>query len=80
MKQLMTTLFAGIVIALAKPAIAAEALSKDIAARVEAIPIQTLTISDEQLEMAIVASMAPAPAMRHSTRPRNLLKLVGHSA
>jgi hypothetical protein len=47
MKQLMTTLFAGIVIGLAEPAIA-EALSRDIAARVEAIPIQTLTISDEQ--------------------------------
>jgi dienelactone hydrolase len=48
MKQLMTTLFAGIVIGLAEPAIAAEALSRDIAARLEAIPIQTLTISDEQ--------------------------------
>jgi dienelactone hydrolase len=48
MKQLMTILFAGIVIGLAEPAMAAEALSRDIAARVEAIPIQTLTISDEQ--------------------------------
>jgi hypothetical protein len=48
MKHLMTALFAGIVIAFAEPVIAADALSKDIAARVEAIPIQTLTISDEQ--------------------------------
>jgi dienelactone hydrolase len=48
MKQLTTTLFAGIAIAMTAPAIAAETLSKDLAARVEVIPIQTLTISDEQ--------------------------------
>lgn len=48
MKRLMTTFFAGLVIGFAQAAIAAEALSKDIAARVEAIPIETLTISDQQ--------------------------------
>jgi len=36
--------------------------------------------SKHDLEMAIVASMAPASAMLASTRPRNVLKLVGHSA
>src|SRR5262245_53605398 len=50
MKQIVT----GAVLALAfaataaEPSIAADAISKDLAARVEAIPIQTLTISDEQ--------------------------------
>jgi uncharacterized protein YidB (DUF937 family) len=48
MKQLMATLFAGIVIGLAEPAMAAEAVSRDIAARIEAIQMQTLTISGEQ--------------------------------
>jgi dienelactone hydrolase len=48
MKHLVTSFLAGLAIALAQPAVAAEALSKDIAARIEAIPIQTLTISDEQ--------------------------------
>ena len=50
----MEQFIAGAVIALAfaaiapGPSTAADAISKDIAARVEAIPIQTLTISDEQ--------------------------------
>ena len=48
MKHLVTSLFTGLAIALAQPAISADVLSKDIAARIEAIPIQTLTISDEQ--------------------------------
>ncbi len=47
MKNLVTAIGFGIAIALAAPA-PAETLSKDIAARIEAIPIQTLTISDEQ--------------------------------
>jgi len=48
MKHLVTSLFTGLVIALAQPANGEDLLSKDIAARIEAIPIQTLTISDEQ--------------------------------
>jgi dienelactone hydrolase len=48
MKQLGTCFLVGLAVAFAEPALAADALSKDIAARVEAIPIQTLTISDEQ--------------------------------
>src|SRR5215467_9985032 len=48
MKHLVTSLFTGLAIALAQPAISADVLSKDIAARIEAIPIQTLTISDQQ--------------------------------
>jgi dienelactone hydrolase len=45
MKRLLTAI--SIAIAVAVPA-AAQPISKDIAARTEAIPIQTLTISDEQ--------------------------------
>src|SRR5262245_20132059 len=48
MKPFMTAVGAAIVTALILPAAAAQPLSKDIAARIEAIPIQTLTISDEQ--------------------------------
>src|SRR5499427_9464614 len=48
MNHLATSLFTGLAIALAQPAIGADVLSKDIAASIEAIPIQTLTISDEQ--------------------------------
>ena len=48
MNQHVTSFFVGLAIALAEPAAAANALPKDIAARVEAMPIQTLTISDEQ--------------------------------
>jgi hypothetical protein len=48
MKQFVTTLVIALAVAVAQPAVAADAVSKDIAARVEAIPIQTLTISDEQ--------------------------------
>jgi hypothetical protein len=47
MKHFITAAGAAIVTALILPA-AAQSLSKDIAARIEAIPIQTLTISDEQ--------------------------------
>jgi hypothetical protein len=47
MKHFITAVGAAIVSALIFPA-AAQSLSKDIAARIEAIPIQTLTISDEQ--------------------------------
>lgn len=47
MKHLLTTIGIGIAFAIVQPAVA-EPLSKDIAARIEAIPIQTLTISDEQ--------------------------------
>ena len=46
MKHFITAVGA-IVTALILPA-AAQSLSKDIAGRIEAIPIQTLTISDEQ--------------------------------
>src|SRR5215472_12514254 len=48
MNYMVTSLFTGLAIAFAQPAIGADVLSKDIAARIEAIPIQTLTISDEQ--------------------------------
>ena len=48
MKQRLTGFLVGLTILLAEPAAAADALPKDIAARVEAVPIQTLTISDEQ--------------------------------
>jgi dienelactone hydrolase len=48
MKHFLTSLFALITAAFAAPSFADEGLSKDIAARVEAIPIQTLTISDSQ--------------------------------
>ena len=47
MKHLTTAVGIAIVSALLPPAVA-EPLSKDIAGRIEAIPIQTLTISDEQ--------------------------------
>jgi len=47
MKQFVTILLAGLAVAVTRPALAVD-VSKDIAARVEAIPIQTLTISDEQ--------------------------------
>jgi dienelactone hydrolase len=47
MKQFVIILLMGLVVAVTQPALAAD-VSKDIAARVEAIPIQTLTISDEQ--------------------------------
>jgi hypothetical protein len=45
MKQFVTILLMGLAVAVTQPALAAD-VSKDIAARVEAIPIQTLTISD----------------------------------
>ncbi len=48
MKQLVISLLAGLAVAVAQPSAAQDALSKEIAARIEAIPIQTLTISDEQ--------------------------------
>src|ERR1700730_11885778 len=48
MKQLVTNVLAALAVAVAQPSAAEDALSKNIAARVEAIPIQTLTISDEQ--------------------------------
>jgi dienelactone hydrolase len=47
MKYLAMTIGVGITVAAAMPA-TPQSLSKDIAARIEAIPIQTLTISDEQ--------------------------------
>ena len=47
MKDFITAVGTAIVTALVLPA-AAQSLSKDIAGRIEAIPIQTLTISDEQ--------------------------------
>src|SRR5437660_9637529 len=47
MKYLAMTIGVGITVAMAMPA-TPQSLSKDIAARIEAIPIQTLTISDEQ--------------------------------
>jgi hypothetical protein len=47
MKQFVTILLMGLAVAVTQPALAAD-VSKDIAARVEAIPIQTLTISDDQ--------------------------------
>src|SRR5215468_3024371 len=47
MKQFVTILLAGLAVAVTRPALAVD-VSKDIAARVEAIPIQTLTLSDEQ--------------------------------
>ncbi|HSV25554.1 MAG TPA: dienelactone hydrolase family protein [Xanthobacteraceae bacterium] len=49
MKQLATTsLLVALAVAVAQPADAADPLSKDMPARIEAIPIQTLTLSDEQ--------------------------------
>src|SRR5215467_12637167 len=47
MKQLLTTgLLVALAVAVAQPA-DADAISKDTPGRIEAIPIQTLTISDE---------------------------------
>jgi hypothetical protein len=48
MRRLGTIFLVGLAVAIAQPAVPAETLSKDIAARIEAIPIQTLTISDGQ--------------------------------
>jgi dienelactone hydrolase len=49
MKQLVTAiLFVALAAAVAQPANAADAISKDTPARIEAIPIHTLTLSDEQ--------------------------------
>ncbi len=48
MKQFVTTSVVWLAMGVAQPAGAADAISKDIAARIEAIPIQTLTILDEQ--------------------------------
>jgi dienelactone hydrolase len=49
MKQLVTAiLLVALAVAVAQPANAADALSKDTPARIEAIPIQTITLSDEQ--------------------------------
>jgi dienelactone hydrolase len=47
-KHLIATALFVLVFGAAKPVAAADTLSKTIAARVEAIPIQTLTISDQQ--------------------------------
>jgi dienelactone hydrolase len=44
----MVSLLVAFAAAVAQPADAAEAISKDTPARIEAIPIQTLTLSDEQ--------------------------------
>ena len=49
MKRLLTTsLLATLVAAMASPATAAEGAGRDTPARIEAIPVQTLTLSDEQ--------------------------------
>ena len=48
MKLLVTSLCVGPAIALTLSIVSADQMPKDIAARVEAIPIQSLTISDEQ--------------------------------
>jgi len=49
MKQLATTsLLVALAVAVAQPADAADPVSKEMPARIEAIPIQTLTLSDEQ--------------------------------
>jgi len=47
MKHLVTAIGIALTITVGQPA-TADSLSKDMAARIEAIPIQTLTISDEQ--------------------------------
>jgi dienelactone hydrolase len=47
-KQLTTSVLATLAIAVAQTPVAADAVSKDTPARIEAIPIQTLTLSDEQ--------------------------------
>src|SRR5215471_8148851 len=47
MKKLAISVFASLAIA-AQPPLASKTYSKDIAPRIETIPIQTLTISDEQ--------------------------------
>jgi dienelactone hydrolase len=47
MKHIVTAIGIALAITIAQAA-AADSLSKDMAARIEAIPIQTLTISDEQ--------------------------------
>ncbi len=49
MRHLLTAiLFAALAVAAASPAGAADAVAKDTPARIEAIPVQTLTLSDEQ--------------------------------
>jgi len=48
MKHFVAISTIGLALAVAQQATAADTVSKDVAARVEAIPIQTLTISDEQ--------------------------------
>ena len=49
MKQFMTpSLLIALAIAVAQPAEAADEVSKDTPARIEAVPIHTLTLSDEQ--------------------------------
>ena len=49
MKRLVTTsLLVALAIAAARPADAADGVAKDTPARIEAIPVQTLTLSDEQ--------------------------------
>jgi hypothetical protein len=48
MKQLMTSVITTLAIAVAQTAAAADTVSKDAPARIEAIPIQTLTLSDQQ--------------------------------
>ena len=46
MKHLVMAIGVALTITVGQPA-AADSLSKDMAARIEAIPIQTLTISDD---------------------------------
>jgi len=48
MKKLAIGILATLAIAVAQPVVVANNLSKDIAERIEVIPIQTLTISDQQ--------------------------------
>lgn len=61
MKQLVTTgLLAALAVVLAWPADAADTVAKDTPARIEAIPIETLTLSDEQFLTGDAAGGRPA--------------------
>src|SRR6266480_3740956 len=48
MKKLAISVLVLLAIAIAQSVVVANTLSKDVAGRIEAIPIQTLTISDQQ--------------------------------
>jgi hypothetical protein len=88
MKQLMTSVITTLAIAVAQTAAAADTVSKDIPARIEAIPIQTLTLSDQQFlkgdaydrgylagcaGLRAASASGPSPWIRRHQRRRRLL-------